>query len=321
MINFLDRIYTKIEDKNVFLKKLKFYSIQRFLITLIANILIPILFRFNKQKHKLIHNKSSDRRYVVTLTTFPKRINKVWLGIETILRQDKKPDKIILWLSKNQFKSINDLPFKLKEQQERGLEIRLVDDDIRSHKKYFYALQEFPDDYLITIDDDIFYPSNIIDFLISNSITYPNCVCCNRANFIKNENKDLSPYKTWEECREKVDPTFEIFFTSGGGTLFPPKSLHSETINKKNFLEECPDADDIWLNAMCRINHTPIFKTEYYSSLLPIVSFNNENLHSKNLGGGQNDIQLKNVRNYCIKKLGIDPFKMTKKSLNLLNEK
>ena len=74
-----------------------------------------------------------------------------------------------MWLAKEQFENIEDLPQELKEQQKRGLTIRFCD-DLRSHKKYYYVLQENPNDivaiYGVVIGSLIF-----ILFLVVNSIS------------------------------------------------------------------------------------------------------------------------------------------------------
>ncbi|MEO0038715.1 MAG: hypothetical protein RIQ59_1926 [Bacteroidota bacterium] len=310
LVDFLDSFYTKIYGNNYLLLKFRIYSFLRFIVRYFTNFIVPLIFSFNKSKYFLSQTSSIDGRYIVSLTTFPNRINKVWLVIESILRQTKKPDKIILWLSKEQFRSVDDLPKSLLNQKERGLEIYLVDDDIKSHKKYFYSLNLFPDDYLITVDDDIIYPSFLIDRLISLNQLYPNSICCHRAHKIlfSKDNNGMLSYSKWKELVNFHGPSFQIFFTSGGGTLFPPNSLHSEVLNSDVFKEICFSADDIWLNGMARMSSTKVVKSDYYSSLLPIINYNNFSLFQINSGHNLNDIQIAKVREYFKKYFSIDPF-------------
>ncbi|MEO6851924.1 MAG: hypothetical protein ABI166_14880, partial [Mucilaginibacter sp.] len=94
------------------------------------------------------------------------------------MHQTVLPDKIILWLSSDQFSGVLSLPKKLLKLQKRGLEVRFCQGDLRSHKKYFYALQEFPEDFIVTIDDDIIYPTDMLEQLINLSNIYPSCICC-----------------------------------------------------------------------------------------------------------------------------------------------
>lgn len=53
-------------------------------------------------KNKLQPRKSGEE-IIVSLTTFPARISTVWITIETIFRQEVMPDRIVLWLAKEQF--------------------------------------------------------------------------------------------------------------------------------------------------------------------------------------------------------------------------
>ena len=70
---------------------------------------------------------------IVSLTSYPGRINIVYRTIKTILTQTFKPDRVILWLSDEQFKGIP-LPNNLTELEQYGLEIRWCQ-DIKSYKK------------------------------------------------------------------------------------------------------------------------------------------------------------------------------------------
>lgn len=87
-----------------------------------------------------------------------------------------KPDEIILWLAEEQFNGIDSLPKALLEQQKRGLTIRFCD-DLRSHKKYYYTMQEYPRDIVILVDDDMFYPKDTIKKLWKLHKKYPNDIC------------------------------------------------------------------------------------------------------------------------------------------------
>ena len=70
-------------------------------------------------------NKSYIRKkkIIISMTSIPVRIDKVWIVVESLLRQTYKPDQIILWLAKDEFKDCP-LPSTLKAQQKRGLQIR-----------------------------------------------------------------------------------------------------------------------------------------------------------------------------------------------------
>ena len=310
MIDFFDRLYTAISNRNKYLKKIRYYSILRMFVRLSANIIIPFYFVLTKYKkeYTLEICKKDEARIIVSLTSFPARISRIWLVIESILRQTQKPDKVILWLSKKQFPSFDLLPKKLMDQRKRGLEIRLVDADIGSHKKYYYTLREFPNDYLLTIDDDIFYRSTMVEDLSNYSYRYPLSVISQDSKKILWIEDRLESYSRWSILKEETSPNLLSFFGSGAGTLFPPFAMDSEVLNLNLFMSLTPIADDIWLNAMCRLKRTMTTKTLYFTNQLPVLFSSNLTLDSLNNGMKQNDIQLLAIREYFIKIRGVDPF-------------
>lgn len=310
MVDFFSNTYDLTIPKSKLLDKLRFYTFFRVIIRISANIIIPLYFiltRYNS-KYSILNDNSKSPKVIISLTSFPDRINRVWLVIESLLRQNEKPDRIILWLSKDQFENFDKLPKSLIHLQNRGLEIRLCDDDLRSHKKYFYAMQEFRADFILTVDDDVFYHSELIKNLVRLNKRYPKAICCNCVSKIEIKNGDIVPYLSWSDVFSEQKPSAELMPIGVGGVLYPPNSMSIEVFNVEVFKETCFLADDIWLNIMARLHRTQVAKTNYDSFYLPVMNKNNMTLNSINNIEGQNDVQINAVRNYCLSKLKIDPF-------------
>ena len=311
MIDFFSKWYATIQNNNTFLEKYRIYSVHRVFVRVLANILLSIYFRCTSRnsQYKLIENKKNDGRIIVSLTSFPARINKVWMVVESMLRQTHKPDMIILWLSNEQFSSLNVLPKNLLDLQSRGLRIELKDEDLRSHKKYYYAMKEYPDDFIITIDDDIFYRKNMISNLIKYSEKFPNAIIAQYTRRVVKYKQVLSSYSKWSDVYGEDTICNNLFFGSGGGTLFPTNSLYKDCLKTELFMNLSSLADDLWLNAMARLNKRRVIKTNASPLILPIINKNNTTLSSVNRDQNMNDVQIENIRNYYKKELGIDPFK------------
>lgn len=244
---------------------------------------------------------------VVSLTSFPARINDIWMTISCLRRQTYSPAKIILWLSEEQFKSKNELPNSLTSLEDEIFEIRLVEGDIRSHKKYVYAFQEFPDKLVITVDDDIIYSPDLIETLVEEHKKHPDDVLCRYGKKIKREQDDnLAPYNNWQTLDYICDR--DVFFGSGGGTLFQPRKMYKDVLNIELSHKLTPLADDIWLNAMCRLAG---LKTRLITNKLYLYLGNNQDfsLSKQNVGNRKNDIQLKQIIDYYIQSTGENPFK------------
>lgn len=243
---------------------------------------------------------------VVSLTSFPARINDVWMTISSMLRQTYTPAKIILWLSKEQFHSKQDLPNNLTRLEGDVFEIRFVESDIRSHKKYVYAFRDFPDMLVITVDDDIIYSPYLIESLVEEHKKHPDDVLCRYAKKInRGPDGKLLPYNKWKTLDYICDT--DVFFGSGGGTLFQPQKMFKDILNLDLSQTLTPLADDIWLNAMSRLAglKTRLITRELY---LFLNNGNKISLSEQNVEMQQNDVQLNNTMDYYIKSIGINPF-------------
>lgn len=231
-----------------------------------------LYFKCNKLKPK------HKEEVIVSLTTFPARINKVWITIETIFQQKCKPDRIILWLAKEQFpEGIGGLPKRLQNQMGRGLEIRFCD-DLRSHKKYFYTMQENPSSVVITVDDDVFYPLDTIGNLKKMHKEHPDDVIAHSAQEIGDD--FFSVPSVWHSAHfNHVNDVFGKCRILGlSGILYPPRALYKDVLNKELILKLCPWADDLWLTIMTYLNGRGISRFEFRSNPLDVVGSQRFNL-------------------------------------------
>ncbi|NQD68650.1 glycosyltransferase family 2 protein, partial [Bacillus haikouensis] len=201
MLDILYKIYFKIRKKDskfMLLKKLRtlFVILIRKSINIYAK-KYYCYFPLRKNKTGLNTEEMRHTKVIVSLTSFPSRISTIWITIESLLRQTFKPDEIILWLAEEQFDGYDSLPTKLLRLQDKGLKIRFCD-DLRSHKKYYYTFQEYPDCIVITVDDDVIYPTNTINALMEIHKKFPDSICCNRGHLIKKTfEKEIAPYNQW----------------------------------------------------------------------------------------------------------------------------
>ena len=231
---------------------------------LFVNLLYPISQLFNNKK-----GTDQNGTVIVSLTSFPKRINIVWVTIASLMNQTVKPKKIILWLAEEQFPD-KKLPGSLERMKKRGLEIKFCD-DIRPHKKYFYTMKEFPNDIIITADDDIFYPEDHIETLIKGSQKYPDCVVCRWSHeILMDKDGKFLPYNEWPDD-PNGEPSLTLLPVGCNGVLYPPQALAAEVFNKEKIKELALFTDDLWLKCMELLNNTPAVNCDKTS----IIFFNN----------------------------------------------
>lgn len=191
--------------------------------------------------------KYGDCEIIVSLTTYGRRLHEAAFAIESIMQQTLKANRIILWLSHEDYKSI---PFNLKLLEKRGLEI-MECDDLLSYKKIIPTIIRYPNDVIITIDDDVYYDFDILEHLITAYQNNPDFIHCNRAHRMTfYQTGELKPYMEWDWYVENNGPDKLNFFTGCGGVLYPPHCLDDEVLDKSVFMDICRFADDVWLNAM-----------------------------------------------------------------------
>ena len=235
-------------------------------------------------------------KIVISLTSYPARINYVGKTIETLLDQSLKADVVILWLAKEQFPNLeNDLPNDLVNLKEKGLIIDWCE-DIKSYKKLIPSLIKYPNDIIVTADDDVLYEKDWLEKLYNSYLQHPNMINTHRAHRILFKDDKILPYKEWIFCINGVEPSFNNFATGSGGILYPPNCFYKDILNKELFLKLCPIADDVWFWAMTVLNNTKInVITDNYGYPDSIDGSQSESLNSLNVDQNKNDEQLKNI--------------------------
>ncbi len=226
---------------------------------------------------------------IVTLTSFPPRYHCLRKTLASLLMQDVRPDRVIVWLGTGPG---NIPPPEVLELQSHGLEIRYRE-DIRSYTKIVYALEEFPQAYLVTADDDLYYEPSWLRKIVEGFVAGDPVIVCRRAHRPKLRGGELIPYEEWDH--ELVSEATErcIFPTTGAGVLFPPGSLAPDATDRAVFLDLCPHADDVWLFVMALRAGSRFRQAGGGFPQVPWEASQATSLMQLNLGaGGGNDRQL-----------------------------
>lgn len=244
-----------------------------------------VTYLFNKaiKKTKLprttLNDKPRKEKVIASLTSFPTRINYVEFAIKSLMLQSYKPDRIILWLAKEQFEGL-ELPKSLLKLQDHGLEIKWVDEDLRGHKKYFYIVEEQrPDELLITFDDDIIFSTNCIKNLVRKHKKFPKAVVMSRGYEITFDKKGvLESHTKWKiMSRYGVKKPEKLMHAScGAGCLYPYGAFHKD-IRNSTMMKKCASGiDDLWMTMMVILADTKFVKTRYATKYLVTVEGSQE---------------------------------------------
>lgn len=251
----------------------------------------------NSDKLGISNTKLFQNDLTISLTTYGERLYQVYLTIESIMQGSIKPNRLILWLDSS-FKN-KKLPQTLINQQKRGLEIKYCD-DILSYKKLIPSLLTYPNDIIITIDDDAIYNFDFVENLVNSYLDHPNSINANRIHKITFNNLgQINKYENWQKTIGNTEDISNLYFPVGcGGILYPPGCFDNEVFNQKVFMDICKYADDVWFYAMAKRNHTPIVKaytkSNFGEDYIDIDIDHTDGLMHNNWNGG-NDKQIQAV--------------------------
>lgn len=194
---------------------------------------------------------------IVSLTSYGRRVSDcvVYYTLVSLLRQSVQPKRIILWLDQNEWSS-ETMPQPLASLQSKGVEYRYVK-NLRSFKKLVPALIDYPEDTIITVDDDVVYHKDTLRQLQDAHKKDPKAICSLSSVTPMLKDGIPSGYEKWKTITDDRTGAEDIFAIGVGGVLYPPHSLHSDVTNEELFMQLCPMADDIWFWYCAKRLNTP----------------------------------------------------------------
>lgn len=250
----------------------------------------PLRYGINKEETR-------STKIILSLTTYNKRYETIYLTLKSLLLQTVKPDRIIVWLD-------DDIPAnKITEEmlsfKEYGIEYRHTNLNLKPHNKYYHAMLAFPEDIIITVDDDIIYPPNMIEVLMNTYIKYPHSVCARRVHLMTFDSKgNLKKYNDWKyEYRRLKTPSYLLCATGVAGVLYPPHILPKEAFIINDIKNYCLNADDIWLKVMEAKNEIKVVWAKNHL-VLPQITKDSQKcaLSEENVICDKNDRYIQNLQ-------------------------
>lgn len=212
------------------------------------------------------------KRIIISMTSYPARLQFVPLTVSSLLRQTVKPDKIVVWLGEEKAEN-KKLPPIFDELKEIGVEIKYRP-DIKTHTKWYYAFQEYPHDLVVTVDDDVLYEDKIIEKLYTAHLNYPGCTPALRIHRMRfDDTPELLDYDDWiwEYRCKRGTSSFQFFLTGVGGVMHEPDKLCDEVCNLDAIKKYCESEDDFWLTLMTVLSRRRIVAADGISKVQGIT--------------------------------------------------
>lgn len=260
---------------------------------------IKIFFRIIKRLSvefplNFIKSQNSNNNIIISLTSYPARLKSLHYVIRSLLRQSLPAEKIILYLGTDTKDS--DIPQKLKKLTKYNFEIRTGYEDLKPHKKYFFAMQEFPQKIIVTVDDDIMYHRDFLKDLYESYKKNPDCIHARRVTKLTAENGRLNEYAKFEyKYKKLLIPSHALLAIGCGGVLYPPSAFSKEAFNAALIKENCLNTDDIYLKYLeAKNNRKVVFVPSEYEKDLSVRNTQDSGLfHSNYQEGNRNDLAFK----------------------------
>lgn len=188
-------------------------------------------------------------KIIVSLTSFPAAIPYAVQAIRSVLEGTLLPDKLVLYLDTDKFPG-EVLPPELETLKAESsiFEVRFDPAEIRSYKKLIPTLRDFPDDIIVTIDDDIRYHANLLRDLVAMHKRVPDAIVAHRVRKVKPD----APYSKWRKYKwydfifKRLHFNHYVMQTGVGGVLYPPHSLDEKMLDPSLFMALAPTVDDVW---------------------------------------------------------------------------
>ena len=247
-------------------------------------------------------NDSSD--IIVSLTSFGHRVEQsAPHAIYTLFTQKQLPNRIILFLDNDNWNE-NNIPPLLQKLQKSGLEI-LFCEDLRPYKKLIPAIQLYPLNTIITVDDDVYYNERtLLELLETYDKSDKKSVICHWAFIAEQRNGIFIPYSQW---KDNAFGNLNSFLSPVGqdGVLYPAGIFDDEMIKSDIFMKLCTN-DDIWfwiqeyrnkVNIQLVPDSSKSLNT-YVKTVDQWAPTKKSALYYLNVIEGRNDINLKNLLEY-----------------------
>ncbi len=246
---------------------------------------------------------SAKADIIVTLTTIPSRIEKIYPALKSIMDQTMAPRRIYLAIP----------PFSVREQKEYKIPealvncpaIQIIDaqKDWGPASKLIPALihsETKPDDIILAVDDDNIYPAEFLETFWQYSQKLPDAALSLRG-------WPMPRSLRWKDSREFKgteisQPVLTDVITGCGGIMVKPKFFDAGFFAYDGAPKQAFFVDDIWICGNLARRNIPKYVIPFrgrYVYLPSLTALAGPALdHDENKTGGNNDAVIDYFRSY-----------------------
>jgi hypothetical protein len=195
---------------------------------------------------------SDDRRVIASLSTVPDRINNLRPTIQSLLKQTRPPDEIILAIP--EFSVREQRPYVVPKYISRLPRVRLLHcaEDWGPATKFIGAIQDElaagrENTLIMVVDDDRLYPRDALETYLYYSEQLPNAALCFRG-------AAMPSTFDWDDAkmihaRDLREPRPVAVITGCGSYLVQPRFFDQSLWDYSGAPSVAFHIDDIWISA------------------------------------------------------------------------
>jgi protein O-GlcNAc transferase len=178
----------------------------------------------------------------VCITSYPKRFSALVQVLNNIEGQSTYPNRIFVFMSVKDLRKVGLDSIK----GVRNLQV-FSSPNLGPGTKLLPRLAMGHDRPLVVLDDDLVYDHNLLRDLVAAHLEYPRQVIASRAHkVVRQETLTISGYYSWGWEWQGSEPSWDIFPTSGHGTLYPPGCFAPSVMDVSNYSRLSFHTDDMW---------------------------------------------------------------------------
>ena len=198
---------------------------------------------------------------IISLTSFPARLPQIGKCLLSLIDQLEPEDRLVLWLGEEKFPNrMEDVPENIRglsTESGGSVEIRFTHDR-RSFTKLLPSLEAFPDDCIITVDDDTIYAPGTIKLLKAAHQQNKSAIFAHGVSDVyRIGNQWKRTTGSFGFCCSPIHLRMPLGVC---GVLYPPHSLHPQVSDESLFMKLCPSTDDVWFWYCAVKQGTPILR-------------------------------------------------------------
>lgn len=221
-----------------------------------------------KEKDNYIKSmeKKDKKMVIVSMTTIPKRKDRLMDNLPALLNQSYKFDKLIINIDDN----LSDEDYKWYDallEKDSRIEINKAEAKWRSCNKLLPTLKKYPEDIIITLDDDIFYPEDTVKELVEWHEKEPECIISHEINPLNIKDDYVSYDNAYDVMLMQKE--WGKYFSNCA--LFPPHVFDGTDLYDYDKMMECTNGthDELWFWVQSTLNGVQCIGLNYVRSFAP----------------------------------------------------